>query len=450
MSFRNMLKVSFLMLLAMALAATNTHARLDLFGHQLLTSKSQPDPNYEEAEMFKSATTKEAEKLMKAAAVVQEEKPSSSKVKADTIPYSECQENCNYTCVCTLIWPPELSQCICAGSSKLSTTNAAENLLKPAAVVQEEKPSSSIVKADTIPYSECQESCEYTCVCTLIWPPELSQCICAGSSKLSTTKAAENLLKPAAVVQEEKPSSSKVKADTIPYSECQETCNYTCACTLIWPPELSQCICVGSSKLSTTKAAENLLKPVAVVQEEKPSSSKVKADTIPYSECQENCNYTCVCTLIWPPELSQCICAGSSKLSTTKAAKNLLKPAAVVQEEKPSSSKVKADTIPYSECQETCNYTCACTLIWPPELSQCICVGSSKLSTTKAAEKLHKELDLVSKPVAKLEGSFLPYPECIEKCDECVICTRVYPIEAAYCYCGMNPSIQKSGIALPI
>ncbi|XP_062021774.1 uncharacterized protein LOC133738272 isoform X3 [Rosa rugosa] len=203
-------------------------------------------------------------------------------------------------------------------------------------------------------------------------------------------------------------------------------------------------------KSATTKAAEKLMNAAAVVQEEKPSSSKVKADTIPYSECQETCNYTCVCTLIWPPELSQCICAGSSKLSTTKAAENLLKPAAVVQEEKPSSSKVKADTIPYLECQENCNYTCVCTLIWPPELSQCICAGSNKLSTTKEAEKLQKELDLVSKPVAKLEGSFLPYPECIEKCDECVICTRVYPIEAAYCYCGMNPSIQKSGIALPV
>ncbi|XP_061995492.1 uncharacterized protein LOC133713469 isoform X2 [Rosa rugosa] len=46
MSFRNMLKVSFLMLLAMALAATSVHARLDLFG-QLLTSKNQPEPNSE-------------------------------------------------------------------------------------------------------------------------------------------------------------------------------------------------------------------------------------------------------------------------------------------------------------------------------------------------------------------------------------------------------------------
>ncbi|XP_004302319.1 PREDICTED: uncharacterized protein LOC101312647 isoform 1 [Fragaria vesca subsp. vesca] len=44
MSFRTMLKVSFLMLLAMSLAATSVHARLDLFG-QLLTSKNQPHPN---------------------------------------------------------------------------------------------------------------------------------------------------------------------------------------------------------------------------------------------------------------------------------------------------------------------------------------------------------------------------------------------------------------------
>ncbi|KAM5551457.1 hypothetical protein ABKV19_026342 [Rosa sericea] len=48
MSFRNMLKVSFLMLLAMALVATSVHARLDLFG-QLLTSKNQPEPNSDAA-----------------------------------------------------------------------------------------------------------------------------------------------------------------------------------------------------------------------------------------------------------------------------------------------------------------------------------------------------------------------------------------------------------------
>ncbi|XP_004302320.1 PREDICTED: uncharacterized protein LOC101312647 isoform X2 [Fragaria vesca subsp. vesca] len=49
MSFRTMLKVSFLMLLAMSLAATSVHARLDLFG-QLLTSKNQPHPNSEECQ----------------------------------------------------------------------------------------------------------------------------------------------------------------------------------------------------------------------------------------------------------------------------------------------------------------------------------------------------------------------------------------------------------------
>lgn len=67
-------------------------------------------------------------------------------------------------------------------------------------------------------------------------------------------------------------------------------------------------------------------------------------------------------------------------------------------------------------------------------------------------EELHKELDLLSKPLEKSGGGFMPYPECMKKCDECVTCTKIYPIEKAWCYCDKNttsnsnkPAIQNSG-----
>ncbi|KAL6284487.1 hypothetical protein ACE6H2_015416 [Prunus campanulata] len=136
-------------------------------------------------------------------------------------------------------------------------------------------------KPASIPYKECIQSCE-NCACTLIYPPELATCIC-----LRSTTAAD---KPA--IQKYEQATEKPVA--IPYKECIESCG-TCACTLDFPIELSDCICQILQNLSNSSSAEMSHKKY-----------------IPYSECIQSCK-NCACTMIWPPQLSQCVCLGNNK-----------------------------------------------------------------------------------------------------------------------------------------
>ncbi|KAK9920108.1 hypothetical protein M0R45_028669 [Rubus argutus] len=234
-------------------------------------------------------------------------------------------------------------------------------------------------------------------------------------------------------------SNVDVESGAIPYTECIKTCD-TCFCTQMWPPEINMCICGDNSKSK---------KPAAAVQQVESSGSKVKSETIPYSECIANCTGICACTLIYPPELSTCICPDLLESTTAKAAEKLHKKLDLVS--KPAAISEEG-WLPYPECIEKCDECVVCTRIYPIELAYCYCgkntTSNSKKPTIQNLEKLHKKLDLVSKPVAILKEGWLPYPECIEKCDECVVCTRIYPIELAYCYCGKNTTSNIKKLAI--
>ncbi|KAL6132868.1 hypothetical protein ACLB2K_065107 [Fragaria x ananassa] len=169
---------------------------------------------------------------------------------------------------------------------------------------------------------------------------------------------------------------------------------------------------------------------------------------IPFLLCDRVCD-RCVCDRR-APQFAECTCAQwkpfdeelqkSEKLSTQLEA--VAKPV----------SKSVGGFIPYPECIEKCDECVICTKIYPIEAALCYC-GKKTASNTKRpaieyAEKLLAKLDVVAKPIAKSVGGFIPYPECIEKCDECVICTLPYPIEKALCYCGMKTEAESR--ALPI
>ena len=111
-------------------------------------------------------------------------------------------------------------------------------------------------------------------------------------------------------------------------------------------------------------------------------------------------------------------------------------------------------TIPYTECIQTCD-ECFCTMKWPPESNICICYNHSESIQSKkeaAVVRFQNQLQEVklssSKPVAKPVGGFIPYPECMEKCDECVICTKNLPIEKSLCYCGKKTDSNSKKPAL--
>ena len=95
----------------------------------------------------------------------------------------------------------------------------------------------------------------------------------------------------------------------IPYTECMNTCDL-CFCTRKWPPESNMCIC-GDNKKSK--------KLTAAVQKLESSSSIVKSEVLPYTECIKNCKHLCACTLIYPPELSTCICSDLIESTAPKA-----------------------------------------------------------------------------------------------------------------------------------
>ncbi|XP_050382507.1 uncharacterized protein LOC126799352 [Argentina anserina] len=241
-----MLKVSVLMLLAMALAATTAHARLYLFG-QLLTSSNQPHHNQDGSQLQ-----------------VEQQKATTKVQPLGAIPYPECIKTCD-TCFCTLIYPPELSMCICGDSVKSSSPkvtgqNSNKVNAKRAHVrVVQEKSITEVESLDAIPYPECMKTCD-TCLCTLIYPPELSMCICGDSVKSSSPKVTGqnsnqvDAQRPKVQVIEEEKAITKVQSlGAIPYPECIKICG-TCFCTPIYPPEQSMCICGDSVKSSTTKA----------------------------------------------------------------------------------------------------------------------------------------------------------------------------------------------------
>ncbi|CAL9018566.1 unnamed protein product [Prunus brigantina] len=145
-------------------------------------------------------------------------------------------------------------------------------------------------------------------------------------------------------------TNSKEKLASIPYKDCIQSCE-TCACTLIYPPELATCICL----LSTTVAD----KP-AIQKYEQAAEKQV---AIPYKRCIESCG-TCACTLDFPIELSDCICLQKPTVQDSGSAE--------------MSDKKYLRLIPYSECIQSCK-NCACTMIWPPELSKCVCLGNKRL-----------------------------------------------------------------------
>ncbi|PRQ42555.1 hypothetical protein RchiOBHm_Chr3g0458941 [Rosa chinensis] len=334
MSFRSMLKVSFLMLLAVTLAATSAHARLDLFG-QLLTSKNQPDPNSE----------------------------------CQKIPYLLCGRVCD-ACVCDRR-VAELAECFCGKWKPFAELQKYDGA--QVQVIEKEKSDIEVESSGTIPYTECIKTCD-KCFCTRMWPPESNVCICGDNDESK---------KPVALVQEAKMSSSNVKSEIMNYSDCQKNCKHVCACTLIWPPELSTCVCGDYIKSSANKAAEELHKELDLVS--KPIAKSV-GGFIPYPECIEKCDECVICTKNLPMEKVLCYCG------------------------KKTDSDSKKPAIEY-------------------------------------AEKLLTELD-VAKPVAKSVGGFIPYLECIEKCDDCTVCTLIYPIERALCYCGKTTGAEAR--ALPV
>ncbi|XP_040372262.1 uncharacterized protein LOC121048806 isoform X4 [Rosa chinensis] len=399
MSFRSMLKVSFLMLLAMTLAATSAHARLDLFG-QLLTSKNQPDPNYE----------------------------------CQKIPFLLCGRICD-SCTCDRR-APELAECTCSQWKPFAALQKSDEA--HVQVIEKEKSAIQVQSSGTIPYAECIKTCD-KCFCTLRWPPESNVCFCGDNKKSK---------KPVALVQEAKMSSSNVKSEIMPYSECQKNCKHVCACTLIWPPELSTCICGDYIKSSANEAAEELHKELDLVS--KPVAKSV-GGFIPYPECIEKCDECVICTKPYPIELALCYCGKKTDSDSKKPAIEYAEKVLTELDIAKPVAKSVGGFIPYPECIEKCDECVICTFIYPIEAALCYCgkktASNSKKPAIEYAEKLLTEL-AVAKPVAKSVGGFIPYPECIEKCDECTICTLIYPIEKALCYCGKKT--EAEGRALPI
>ena len=72
-----------------------------------------------------------------------------------------------------------------------------------------------------------------------------------------------------------------------PYRECIQSCK-SCACTQVWPPDLSLCLCLD------------------------PGKYRRRTVPVPYKECKKSCQSACACTLVYPLELSQCICLNPS------------------------------------------------------------------------------------------------------------------------------------------
>ncbi|XP_040372375.1 uncharacterized protein LOC112195242 isoform X2 [Rosa chinensis] len=132
-----MLRVGFLMLLAMALAATSAHARLDLFG-QLLTSKNQPNPNSE----------------------------------CQKIPFLLCDRVCD-VCVCDRR-APEFAECFCGQWKPYAELQKSDEA--QVQVIGLEKSSIKAKSSGAIPYTECIKVCKI-CACTQMWPPEANWCI---------------------------------------------------------------------------------------------------------------------------------------------------------------------------------------------------------------------------------------------------------------------------------
>ncbi|KAK9920106.1 hypothetical protein M0R45_028667 [Rubus argutus] len=329
MSLRKMLKVSLLMLLAMALAATTVHARLDLFG-QLHTSKNQPKPNSEEVQVLVKGS--------------------------GAIPYTECINTCDI-CFCTLKWPPESNMCICGDNSKSK---------KPTSAVQEVESSSSKVKSKIMPYSECTEKCKYVCACTPIWPPELSTCICSDEVE-ELHKELDLLPKPL----------EKSGGGFMPYPECIKKCDECTTCTKIYPIEKAWCYCgkntISNSNKPAIQNSEGVLQMLAKGKG-KSNVDNEPSGAIPYTECMNTCDL-CFCTRKWPPESNMCICGDNSKSKKLTAA---------VQKLESSSSIVKSEVLPYTECIKSCKHVCACTLIYPPELSTCVCSDLIESTAPKA------------------------------------------------------------------
>ncbi|XP_050382501.1 uncharacterized protein LOC126799349 isoform X8 [Argentina anserina] len=418
-----MLKVSFLMLLAMALAATGVHARLDLFAiGQLLTPNTQPDQN----------------------------------VGCQKIPFLLCDRVCD-ACVCDRS-APEISQCTCAQWKTFGEHPRSDGA--QVQVIEKEKSQITVESASgTIPYTECIKTCD-ECFCTMMWPPESNVCICNNHKKSKKPAAVAKEVIDGAQVQMIEKEKSQITVEsasgTIPYTECIKTCD-ECFCTMMWPPESNVCFCNNHKKSKKPAAvAEEVIDgaQVQVIEKEKSQITVESASgTIPYTECIKTCDI-CFCTLKWPPESNVCICNNNRKSK---------KPAAVAEEvtaelhseldlvSKPVAKSV-GGWIPYPKCMKKCDECVICTKNYPIEAALCYCgkktASNSKKPALEYAEKLLTKLDVVAIPVAKPVGGFIPYPECTEKCDECVICTLIYPIEKALCYCGMKTKAE--GRALPI
>ncbi|XP_050382506.1 uncharacterized protein LOC126799351 isoform X2 [Argentina anserina] len=240
-----------------------------------------------------------------------------------------------------------------------------------------------------------------------------------------------------------------VGCQKIPFLLCDRVCD-RCICDRR-VPEHAECTCAQWKPFGEHPRSDGA--QVHVIEKEKSQIAVESASgTIPYTECIKTCD-ECFCTQKWPPESNVCICINHSKSK---------KPAVVVEEvtelnrelalvSKPLAKSV-GGFIPYPECIEKCDECVICTKIYPIEAALCYCgkktASNSKKPALEYAEKLLTKLDVVAIPVAKSVGGFIPYPECIEKCDECVICTLPYPIEKALCYCGMNTKAE--GRALPI
>ncbi|XP_050382494.1 uncharacterized protein LOC126799349 isoform X2 [Argentina anserina] len=486
-----MLKVSFLMLLAMALAATGVHARLDLFAiGQLLTPNTQPDqnvgcqkipfllcdrvcdacvcdrsaPEISQCTCAQWKTFGEHPRSDGAQVQVIEKEKSQITVESasGTIPYTECIKTCD-ECFCTMMWPPESNVCICNNHKKSKKPAAvAKEVIDGAQVQVIEKEKSQITvesASGTIPYTECIKTCD-ECFCTMMWPPESNVCICNNHKKSKKPAAVAKEVIDGAQVQMIEKEKSQITVEsasgTIPYTECIKTCD-ECFCTMMWPPESNVCFCNNHKKSKKPAAvAEEVIDgaQVQVIEKEKSQITVESASgTIPYTECIKTCDI-CFCTLKWPPESNVCICNNNRKSK---------KPAAVAEEvtaelhseldlvSKPVAKSV-GGWIPYPKCMKKCDECVICTKNYPIEAALCYCgkktASNSKKPALEYAEKLLTKLDVVAIPVAKPVGGFIPYPECTEKCDECVICTLIYPIEKALCYCGMKTKAE--GRALPI
>ncbi|XP_050382504.1 uncharacterized protein LOC126799349 isoform X11 [Argentina anserina] len=417
-----MMKVSFFMLLAMALAATAVHARLDLFAiGQLLTPNTQPGQN----------------------------------VGCQKIPFLLCDRVCD-GCICDRR-VSEVAECTCAQWKPFGEHPRSDGA--QVQVIEKEKSQITVESASgTIPYTECIKTCD-ECFCTMMWPPESNVCICNNHKKSKKPAAVAKEVIDGAQVQVIEKEKSQITVEsasgTIPYTECIKTCD-ECFCTMMWPPESNVCICNNHKKSKKPAAVAKEVIDGAQVQMIEKEKSQITVEsasgTIPYTECIKTCD-ECFCTMMWPPESNVCFCNNHKKSK---------KPAAVAEEvielhseldlvSKPVAKSV-GGWIPYPKCMKKCDECVICTKNYPIEAALCYCgkktASNSKKPALEYAEKLLTKLDVVAIPVAKPVGGFIPYPECTEKCDECVICTFIYPIEKALCYCGMKTKAE--GRALPI